>query len=58
MELGAVWNSFCLNEMGELAAAIDKTGQAMDTTYVNTTRLVSPWVRFIDESSTNWRNSV
>ncbi len=40
MELGAIWNGFSLNESGELATAIEKTGQAVDATYVNTTRLV------------------
>ena len=42
MELGAIWNGFSLNESGELAAAVEKTGQAIDTTYMTTTRLVSP----------------
>lgn len=41
MELGAIWNGFSLNESGELAAAIEKTGQAIDGTYMSTTRLVS-----------------
>jgi len=41
MELGAIWNGFSLNESGELAAAIEKTGQAIDATYMTTTRLVS-----------------
>ncbi|KAH9993693.1 hypothetical protein BJV74DRAFT_832657 [Russula compacta] len=40
MELGAVWNGFSLNESGELAAAIEKTGQAIDSTYMATTRLL------------------
>lgn len=44
MELGAIWNGFSLNESGELAAAIEKTGQAIDTTYMSTMRLVSCWV--------------
>jgi hypothetical protein len=42
MELGAVWNGFSLNESSELATAIEKTGQAVDSTYVTTTRLVRP----------------
>ena len=42
MELGAIWNGFSLNESGELATAIEKTGQAVDATYVTTTRLVGP----------------
>jgi hypothetical protein len=50
MELGAVWNGFSLNESGELAAAIEKTGRAIDTTYMNTARLVS-WDHVIRESN-------
>ena len=42
MELGAIWNGFSLNETGELAAAIEKTGQAIDATCMTTVRLVSP----------------
>ena len=42
MDLGAAWNGFSLNETGELAGAIEKTGQAIDATYMSTTRLVSP----------------
>jgi hypothetical protein len=49
MELGAIWNGFSLNETGELAAAIEKTGQAIDATCMTTVRLVSPWVRVIHE---------
>jgi len=40
MELGAIWNGFSLNETGELAAAIEKTGQAIDATYMTTVRLL------------------
>ncbi|KAF8479732.1 hypothetical protein DFH94DRAFT_745495 [Russula ochroleuca] len=40
MELGAIWNGFSLNESGELAAAVEKTGQAIDSTYMTTTRLL------------------
>ena len=47
MELGAIWNGFSLNETGELAAAIEKTGQAIDGTCMTTVRLVSPWVQGI-----------
>lgn len=50
MELGAIWNGFSLNETGELAAAIEKTGQTIDATYLNTVRLVSR-VHVIRESS-------
>jgi hypothetical protein len=42
MELGAIWNGFSLNESGELATAVEKTGQAVDATYMTTTRLVGP----------------
>lgn len=47
MELGAIWNGFSLNETGELAAAIEKTGQAIDATCMTTVRLVSPRVQWI-----------
>ena len=47
MELGAIWNGFSLNETGELAAAIEKTGQAIDSTCMSTVRLVSPQVQGI-----------
>jgi hypothetical protein len=40
MELGAIWNGFSLNETGELAAAIEKTGQAIDATCMTTVRLL------------------
>jgi hypothetical protein len=50
MELGAIWNGFSLNETGELAAAIEKTGQTIDATYLNTVRLVSR-VHVIRESN-------
>ena len=42
MELGAIWNGFSLNESGELAAAIEKTGPAIDATCMTTVRFVSP----------------
>jgi hypothetical protein len=51
MELGAIWNGFSLNETGELAAAIEKTGQAIDSTCMTTVRLVSPRVQGIHERS-------
>jgi hypothetical protein len=47
MELGAIWNGFSLNETGELAAAVEKTGQAIDATSMTTVRLVSPRVQGI-----------
>lgn len=34
-------NGFSLNESGQLSTAIEKTGQAIDTTYMSTTALVS-----------------
>ena len=40
-DLGAVLNGFSLNESGPLAASLEKTGQAVDTTYLSTTLLVS-----------------
>ncbi|TFY69663.1 hypothetical protein EVG20_g3046 [Dentipellis fragilis] len=40
MDLGAAWNGFSLNEHGELSSAIERTGQAIDTTYMSTTRLL------------------
>ena len=39
-ELGAILNGFSLSEQGQLAAAIEKTGQAVDATYMSTTKLV------------------
>ena len=39
-ELGAALNAFSLNESEALAGAIEKTGQAVDTTYISTTQLV------------------
>ncbi|KAF8310081.1 hypothetical protein DL93DRAFT_2062389 [Clavulina sp. PMI_390] len=39
-ELGAVFNGFSLSEQGHLAAGLEKSGQAIDTTYISTTRLL------------------
>ena len=39
-ELGATLNGFSLNETGQLSTAIEKTGQAVDATYMSTTQLV------------------
>ncbi|EMD39045.1 hypothetical protein CERSUDRAFT_112741 [Gelatoporia subvermispora B] len=39
-ELGATLNGFSLNEQGQLSTAIEKTGQAVDATYMSTTRLL------------------
>lgn len=35
-ELGALYNGFSLNESGNLAAAIEKVGQAIDSSYMST----------------------
>lgn len=39
-ELGAVYNGFSLNENGQLANAIEKVGQAVDSSYTLTGQLV------------------
>lgn len=39
-ELGAVYNGFSLNESGALANAIEKIGQAVDTSYTETAQMV------------------
>ncbi|EPQ56404.1 PX-domain-containing protein [Gloeophyllum trabeum ATCC 11539] len=39
-ELGATLNGFSLNEEGPLSAAVEKTGQAVDATFMSTTRLL------------------
>ncbi|KZV96383.1 PX-domain-containing protein [Exidia glandulosa HHB12029] len=39
-ELGGVLNGFSLSESGALAATIEKTGQAVDSTYLSTTQLL------------------
>ncbi|KAK0501226.1 hypothetical protein EDD18DRAFT_1141823 [Armillaria luteobubalina] len=46
-ELGAALNGFSLNENGELSGAIEKTGQAVDATYLSTTKL-------LQELEQNW----
>lgn len=46
-ELGASLNGFSLNESGALSAAIEKTGQAADATYMSTTKL-------LQELEQNW----
>ncbi|CDH57023.1 sorting nexin-41 [Lichtheimia corymbifera JMRC:FSU:9682] len=40
-ELGAVYNGFSLNESGALANAIEKIGQAVDTSYTETAQMVA-----------------
>ncbi|KAI0726744.1 hypothetical protein C8Q72DRAFT_844338 [Fomitopsis betulina] len=39
-DLGANLNGFSLNETGQLSTAIEKTGQAIDATYMSTTKLL------------------
>lgn len=45
-ELGATLNGFSLNETGQLSTAVEKTGQAVDATYMSTTKLVRSIVLF------------
>jgi len=46
-ELGAALNGSSLNETGPLSSAVEKTGQAVDATYMSTTKL-------IQELEQNW----
>ncbi|KAJ7149532.1 hypothetical protein C8R43DRAFT_1096921 [Mycena crocata] len=46
-DLGAALNGFSLHETGDLSGAIEKTGQAVDATYVSTTKL-------LQELEQNW----
>jgi len=46
-DLGASLNGFSLNETGALSAAIEKTGQAIDATYMSTAKL-------LQELEQNW----
>ncbi|KAI0349803.1 hypothetical protein OH77DRAFT_1464841 [Trametes cingulata] len=46
-ELGATMNGFSLNETGQLSTAVEKTGQAIDATYMSTTKL-------LQEFEQNW----
>lgn len=39
-ELGATLNAFSLSESGSVQAALEKTGQAVDATYMSTTKLL------------------
>ena len=39
-DLGATLNGFSLHESGALSGAIEKAGQAVDVTYMSTTKLV------------------
>ena len=43
--LGATMNGFSLNETGQLSTAVEKTGQAIDATYMSTTKLVCVFLR-------------
>ncbi|GLB41710.1 putative protein with phoX homologous domain, present in p47phox and p40phox [Lyophyllum shimeji] len=46
-DLGAALNGFSLNETGALSGAIEKTGQAADSTYMSTSKL-------LQELEQNW----
>ncbi|KAL0953491.1 hypothetical protein HGRIS_004721 [Hohenbuehelia grisea] len=46
-DLGAALNGFSLNETGPLASSIEKTGQAIDATYMSTAKL-------LQELEQNW----
>ncbi|KAJ7089668.1 hypothetical protein B0H15DRAFT_265598 [Mycena belliarum] len=46
-DLGAALNGFSLHESGNLSGAVEKTGQAVDATYVSTTKL-------LQELEQNW----
>lgn len=48
-ELGAVYNGFSLNEEGAVANAIEKIGQAVDSSYTETTQMVR------DEYPIHWK---
>ncbi|KAH7873006.1 uncharacterized protein C8R40DRAFT_1051298 [Lentinula edodes] len=50
-ELGAALNGFSLNETGSLSGAIEKTGQAVDATYMSTTKLAQ-------ELEQNWAEPI
>ncbi|THU91506.1 hypothetical protein K435DRAFT_780673 [Dendrothele bispora CBS 962.96] len=50
-ELGAALNGFSLNESGPLSAAVEKTGQAVDATYISTTKLAQ-------ELEQNWAEPI
>ncbi|TIB69187.1 hypothetical protein E3P77_00697 [Wallemia ichthyophaga] len=42
-ELGAVFNGFGLTESDTLAAALEKIGQAVDSTYISTNAMLQAW---------------
>ena len=51
-DLGAALNGFSLNETGALSGAIEKTGQAVDATYMSTTKLVRSLI-FLSQTDLN-----
>ncbi|KAN0062518.1 Sorting nexin, cytoplasm-to-vacuole targeting pathway/endosomal sorting [Thecaphora frezii] len=42
-ELGAILNGFSLTESGQLATAIERTGQAADSIYISTGQMLRDW---------------
>ncbi|CAO1633117.1 unnamed protein product [Sympodiomycopsis kandeliae] len=48
-ELGAVLNGFSLSESGQLATAIERTGQASDSTFVSIGGLLQDWEQSMTE---------
>ncbi|GJE91123.1 Phox homology domain and BAR domain-containing protein [Phanerochaete sordida] len=54
-ELGAALNAFSLNENGQLSTAVERTGQAVDATYMSTNRLLQDleqnWAEPLNEYS-------
>ncbi|EKM50413.1 uncharacterized protein PHACADRAFT_263688 [Phanerochaete carnosa HHB-10118-sp] len=54
-ELGAALNGFSLNETGQLSTAIERTGQAVDATYMSTNQLLQDleqnWAEPLNEYS-------
>lgn len=48
-ELGAVLNGFSLSEQGQLATAIEKSGQASDSTFMSIGGLLQDWEQSLTE---------
>lgn len=48
-ELGAVLNGFSLSEQGQLATAIEKSGQASDSTFMSISGLLQDWEQSMTE---------
>ncbi|TIA90065.1 hypothetical protein E3P99_01795 [Wallemia hederae] len=48
-ELGAVFNGFSLTETNTLAAALEKIGQAVDSTYISTNAMLNSWEKDFSE---------